>query len=79
MTDENVKMLVEKLDRIVKLLAFSVIHGKTQREQITVLSNAGFGPKEISAFLNTTPGTVRVELTALRKQGLVPKVQKAKK
>lgn len=59
--------LLEKLDIIIRLLVFSLIEGKRQKEQLLLLSKAGFQPKRIAEMLGTTPNTVRVALSNLRK------------
>lgn len=66
-TDENTKAIVERLDRLTNLVAIGLLGGKTQREQIELLSKAGLAPKEIAELIGTTPNTVRVALTAIRK------------
>jgi DNA-directed RNA polymerase specialized sigma24 family protein len=58
-----------KLDTLIRLSALNIVKGmETQKEQIAVLSDAGFQPKEIAHILRTTSGTVRVTLTAIRKE-----------
>lgn len=57
----------DKLDTIMRLTAIALVHGKKQREQIKLLSLAGIGPKEIAGLLGTSPNTVNVTLSALRK------------
>jgi CRP-like cAMP-binding protein len=54
-----------------RLLALSVIEGKKQREQIRILSVAGLDRHEIAELLSTTPGTVSVEISNLRKAGIL--------
>ena len=58
---------LEKLDHILRILAITAMRGLKQREQITLLSEAGFQPKAIAELLGTSSNTVRVELVALRK------------
>ena len=65
--DENTKAIVERLDRLTNLVAIGLLGGKTQREQIRLLSKGGFPPREIAELVGTTPNTVRVELTSIRK------------
>lgn len=65
--DENTKAIAERLDRLTNLVAIGLLGGKTQREQIRLLSKGGFPPREIAELVGTTPNTVRVELTAIRK------------
>lgn len=58
----------KKIDTFNRLLAISLVNGKRQRDQIRLLSVAGMGPKEIADLIGTTPNTVNVALTALRKE-----------
>ncbi len=58
---------LEKLDQILRMLAVMAMRGLKQREQIMLLSEAGFQPKAIADLLGTSSNTVRVELVALRK------------
>ncbi len=64
---DNNAAVVSRLDRILKLLAANVAVEKPQRERIRLLSSAGLAPKEIAEALGTTPNTVRVALTGIRK------------
>lgn len=68
MTRETQEVIVSKLDTIIKLLALSVGEGKKQVERIRVLSAAGLAPKDIAEAIGTTPNTVRVALSTLRKR-----------
>ncbi len=57
----------QKLDLLIRLTAISLTDGKPLREQIKLLSKSGFQPKEIAEILDTTPNTVSVTLTSIRK------------
>ena len=57
----------ERLDMLVRLSAIALIDGKKQRDQVRLLSMAGMAPKEIAELIGTTPNTVNVALTSLRK------------
>lgn len=59
--------ITQKLDTLIKLVASGLIEGKTQREKIQLLSKAGLSPQEIAEFIETSPNTVRVELSVMRK------------
>ncbi len=56
-----------RLDQVVRLLAILAVSDKKQRDQISVLSRAGLDRHEIAEILGTTPGTVSVELSNLKK------------
>lgn len=64
---QDLSALEEKMDTLIKLVAFGLIADKSQREQIEMLSRIGFSPKEIAGLIGTTSNTVSVILTGLRK------------
>ena len=68
MDEKAVQLLSTKLDAILKLMVFAMTEGKSQTEQVRLLSAAGFQPKEIAQTLDTTSNTVNVTLSNLRKQ-----------
>lgn len=61
--------LEQNLRRLTRLQAMRLVIGRSQNDQILLLSRAGFPPKEIADLLGTTPNSVRVALTHLRKRG----------
>lgn len=67
MADE-LQNINKNLETLVKLIACGISEGKTQQEGIAILSKSGLQPKNIAALLGTTPNTVRVALTAIRKK-----------
>jgi DNA-directed RNA polymerase specialized sigma24 family protein len=67
MEESDTQAIVKELRHITKILIAFGTRGQKQREQIELLSNAGFEPKEISELLGTTPNTVRVTLSAIRR------------
>jgi len=64
-----------KLDSLIHLIAYSLIKEMSQKDQIVLLANAGFKPKHIADMIGTTPNTVSVALSALRKKGLIREVK----
>jgi DNA-binding CsgD family transcriptional regulator len=69
MDPEQVQVLQDKLDAIIRLLAHDIMGDfETQREKIAFLNDLGLGPKRIAEILNTTPNTVRVTLSQMRKR-----------
>lgn len=58
----------DKMDVLIRLMAISLVNGKRQRDQVRLLSLAGMGPKEIAELIGTTPNTVNVSLSQLRKE-----------
>ncbi|MFN2588700.1 MAG: helix-turn-helix transcriptional regulator [Actinomycetota bacterium] len=69
MVEVNEKAVLKKLDQLVRLMSLSLVEGKKQADQIALLSKSGFQPKEIADLLGTTPNTVRVALSNMRKKG----------
>jgi transcriptional regulator len=49
-----------------------------QKEQVAVLSDAGFKPKDIADILRTTSNSVSVALTAIRKERASMKAEEEK-
>ena len=60
--------VADKLDTLIRLTAMGLFGEKTQREKIELLSSAGLQPKEIADLLGTTPNTVSVALSGIRKK-----------
>jgi CRP-like cAMP-binding protein len=54
-----------------RLVALSLVDGKKQREQIRLLGVAGLDRHEIAELLGTTPLTVSVEISNMRKKGVI--------
>ncbi|TAJ08427.1 MAG: hypothetical protein EPO61_10020 [Nitrospirae bacterium] len=71
-------LILGKLNGLLRLIAVFATKGLRQREQIALLSQAGFQPKDISELLGTSSNTVRVELVAIRKAKAVKKANKTK-
>ena len=61
------QLMLEKLDKILRILAVLATKGMKQREQIALLDRAGLKPKDIAELLGTSSNTVRVELVTIRK------------
>ena len=69
MEKQDLSEIEEKLDKIIKLLTFSLTPDWTQRKRIAFLDKLGFAPKEMAQILGTTANTVSVTLSELRQQG----------
>jgi hypothetical protein len=69
----NEERIIKKLEHIEKLLVFLCIKEKDQTDRIKILDSIGFQPKEISDLLGTTPNTVRVAKSRIKKVGKKPK------
>ena len=66
--DEGIDALIDRVDQLTRLVAIGIVVGRTQREQVDLLSRAGFQPKEIAGLLGTTANPVRVTLSTMRRQ-----------
>lgn len=62
------KLIVEKLDIIIKLLAMNQIKGKDVGEQIVLLSKIGIANKDIANILNKSQNTVNATLSQNRRK-----------
>ncbi len=67
--DSTLKDISNKLDVLIKLSAMNLVKDtKTQKEQIILLSDVGFQPKQIANILGTTNNVVSVTLTSIKKK-----------
>ena len=57
-----------ELEKTMRLLALTALEGKKQKDQIALLSRAGFGQKEIAEILGSTPKAISVRLAELRRE-----------
>lgn len=57
----------DQLEKLIRLVSILVTKDMLQREQILVLSKAGFQPKDIADLIGTTPHTVSVTLSDMKK------------
>lgn len=60
-------LILSELQKITKLLLFSLTKDLSQTEAIKMMSKFGFQPKDIAFLLGTTGNTVRVTLSRKRK------------
>jgi DNA-binding CsgD family transcriptional regulator len=60
--------ILEELRKATRLLSVIATQGLSQRDQIVALARVGFTPKETAELLGTTPNTVSVYLSAIRKE-----------
>jgi hypothetical protein len=60
--------VVRRLDVLIRLTAMALFKEKSQKEKIAILDIAGLLPKEIAMFLDTTPNTVSVTLSTMKKE-----------
>jgi len=68
MSDPQLKLISDKLDTLIRLQIASLTIDKSQNDQISLLSKAGFQPKTIADLIGTTPNAVRVFLSRTRRR-----------
>ena len=78
MAETTQELVLDKIDRVIRILAVIATKGLKQREQIALLSRAGLQPKDIAELIGTSSNTVRVELVALRKARTAKQVTRIK-
>ena len=74
--DEGMSELIERVDRLIRVAALSLVENRKQKDQIRVLTLAGFKPTEIAELLGTTPNTVSVAISVLRREKELPVARK---
>jgi DNA-binding NarL/FixJ family response regulator len=75
----NTDEVVRKLDVLIRLVAVGICADKTQKEKIQILAGVGLAPKEIADFVGTTPNTVSVSLSTMKREKTKQKGRTAKK
>ena len=60
-----------ELRALRRLVALSVIEDKRQMDQIRLLTIAGLDRNEIAELVGTTPLTVSVSISNMRKEGVI--------
>jgi len=79
-TDGLLTEISNKLDTLTRLYAIGLVREiKLQKDQISVLDEAGFKPKQIADILGTTSNTVSVSLNAIKKERLAKERKEATK
>lgn len=68
MDEKQFNEFTKRLDRLIRIVALSSTKGYTSIEKISLLSQAGFGPKEIAEIIGTTQNVVNVRLSEIRKR-----------
>jgi precorrin-6B methylase 1 len=76
---EGFDEISKRLDVLIRLSALNLVKDiKKQKDQIAILSDSGFQPKQIADTLRTTSNTVSVALNAIRKERAEKEGKKAK-
>ena len=60
--------VTRRLDTLIRLVATALCAERSQKEKISILAGAGLMPKEIAEIVGTTPNTVSVSLSAMRRK-----------
>lgn len=68
MIDEKNRLIIDRLDILIKLTAANAIRDKGLKDQVNLLSSVGLQPKEIADILGKTPNNIRVTLSTIRKE-----------
>ncbi len=66
--NEFEKLIVTKLDTLIKLTALNALRGRELKEQVLILDRMGYQPKEIAEILGKTPNHISVALYEIRKR-----------
>jgi precorrin-6B methylase 1 len=78
--DGHLQEISNKLDTLIRLYAIGLVREiKLQKDQISVLDEADFKPKQIAEILGTTSNTVSVSLNAIKKERLAKERKEALK
>ena len=68
MDEKQYKEIIQRLDKIARIVALSSMQSLTSGEKIYLLHQAGFGPSEIADMVGTTSNVVNVRLSEMRKK-----------
>jgi hypothetical protein len=68
LTLKKLDQILEKLDRILRVLGVQVAYGGSVTERARLLKIAGVDNQTIAEILNTSPATIRTLTTHLRRE-----------
>jgi DNA-binding CsgD family transcriptional regulator len=66
--DKQFKLIVEKLDTLIRIMALSGTKEMTSSEKIALLHKAGISSKDIAEIIGTSQNVVNVRLSQMRKK-----------
>jgi hypothetical protein len=69
MDEKQFEILIEKLERVLRLLALNLVKEAKGDERVRILSSAKFGGAEIAEMLEMEPNAVNQALYRLRRKG----------
>lgn len=67
-----------ELDKTLKLLALVAVRGMKLKEQVSFMSRAGFERNQMARLLGTTPNSISVRLSELKKESSKQKASEKK-
>jgi len=67
MDETDSKGIIERLDKLIRVVALTGTKELTSTQKIALLSQAGFGPKEIAEIIGTSQNVVNVRLSEMRR------------
>jgi DNA-directed RNA polymerase specialized sigma24 family protein len=67
MDETDSKEIIERLDKLIRVVALTGMKELTSTQKIALLSQAGFGPKEIAEIIGTSQNVVNVRLSEMRR------------
>jgi len=67
MKETDSKEIIERLDKLIRIVALTGMKEHTSTQKIALLSHAGFGPKEIADLVGTSQNVVNVRLSEMRR------------
>jgi len=65
---EKEDQISSQLDKLIRLVSMIATKDMSQKQQVAQLSKAGLQPKDIADLIGTTPHTVSVTLSDIKKQ-----------
>jgi DNA-directed RNA polymerase specialized sigma24 family protein len=67
LNEQSSKEITERLDKLIRIVALTNMKDLTSTQKISLLSQAGFSPKEIAEMIGTSQNVVNVRLSEMRK------------
>jgi hypothetical protein len=68
MSEKQFEQIMNRLDTLIKITAISAFQGKSMTDVVSILSELGFGNKDIAMILGTSSAYVANVRSALKKK-----------
>lgn len=68
MSEKQFEQMMNRLDTLIKITAISAFQGKSMTDVVAILSELGFGNKDIAMILGTSAAYVANVRSALKKK-----------